>query len=202
MIAAYTSPTANCRRVTVMLEACGLAYQRHRLDRAKREHKTEAYLAINPAGQVPAIFDRDGPVGQPVTIAQGGAILIYLAEKTGQYLPLAGAARYRVLAALMQAMTDANPASSLYYNLHSVVETNQPTKDFIAARLQRYLGQCDAALANAEFLAGDLSIADFALLPIAARRRDLIAAWSMTHLQRWLDGLTARPDLQRGLEMA
>jgi GST-like protein len=201
MLEAYTSPTANCRRVTVMLEACALPYDRRRLDRDKKEHKTADYLAINPVGQVPAIVDPAGPGGRTVVV-QSGAILIYLGEKTGRFLPASGVARYRVLEALMQALTDANPANSLYYNLHSVVDTNQATKDFISNRLKRYLAQCDEALAGAEHLAGELSIADFALLPIASRRRDLITQWEMKNLLRWLDALVARPELKKGLEMA
>lgn len=202
MIDAYTSPTANCRRVTIMLEATGLPYRVIRLDRTKGEHRTPEYLALNPAAMVPAIVDHDD-AGGPMPITQSGAILLYLAEKTGKFLPASGRDRVRTLEALMQVIGDVNPASSAYFHLHSQVEANEAARTYITERMQRYLGHSEQLLAGSPFLGGvELTIADFALLPVANRRRDWIRDWGYVRLLDWLDRLLARDDMRRGLEAA
>lgn len=203
MITAFTSPTANCRRVTVMLEAAGLDWQREPVDRAARQHKTAEFIAMNAAAMVPVIIDTDGPGGERLVLSQSAAILIYLGEKSGRFLPAKGKARAHALEALMQAMTDVNWANSAYYHLNSQVASNDAAKAYITERLQRYLGHSEQRLQQAEFLGGDeMSVADFALLPVVNRRRELIASWNYPRLLHWLDGLLARPEIKRGLEAA
>jgi GST-like protein len=203
MMSVYTAPTANCQRVTVMLEAVGLPYEVHRIDRTKGEQRTPAFQAINPAAAVPVLLDPDGPGGSRTVVTQSGAILLYLAEKTGRFLPATHPGRIRVLQWFLQVMTDVNPASSLVLLMSKSVEANPEVRAFARTRLVKFLGDCEQALTRASYLAGELSIADLALYPIVASRRDFIAdTFDTARLLRWCDDLDRRPELRRGLAAA
>jgi GST-like protein len=189
MIDFYTAPTANCQRVAIALAVLGLPHRVIPVDRAAGEQRRPDFLAINPAGAVPVIVDRDPALPASLALAQSGAILLYLAEKTGRLLPPSGAARAQALHWLMQVLTDVNPAASLLFMArHRLIpEAGEGVVPFLDARLGRFLGQCEAALAEGDHLAGELSVADLALYPVVVARWvdaaiparfPLLAAWA------------------------
>ncbi len=167
MIEVYASPTANCQRVTITLAVLGVAHRVVMVDRAAGEQRSAAFLAINPAAAVPAMIDRDPALAAPVVLAQSGAILVYLAEKTGRLLPREGAARAATFQWLMQALTDANAAASMVFMArHGIIPgAGAEVQGFLDARLARFLGDADHALVARDWLAGEMSIADLALYP-------------------------------------
>lgn len=201
MIDFYASPTANCQRVTLALEELGLAYRLHRVDRARGDQRLPAFLALNPAGMVPVIVDPDGPAGSPITLAQSGAILMYLADKTGRLMPDDRAGRALARQWLMQVLTDVNAAASALFLTSNVTpEKVESTIGFFRDRLARFLGDCDRQLAGREYLAGALSIADLALYPVVDFRRAIIEQpGAFVNLKRWQAALAARPAIARAM---
>jgi GST-like protein len=198
MIELYASPTANCQRVTIALAVLGLAHRVIPVDRAAGEQRGAAFLAINPAGAVPAMVDRDPALAEPVVLAQSGAILVYLAEKSGRLLPRAGAPRALVFQWLMQALSDANAAASLVFMARNGIMpgAGAEVQGFFDARLARFLGDADRALAGRDWLAGALSIADLALYPVVAHRwADAAVAQRYPNLAAWARRLAARPEI-------
>lgn len=195
MLELYTWDTSNGLRVAVMLAECGLPHRVHRIDLMKGEQRTPEFLAMNPVGAIPVLRDPEGPGGAPLTLSQSGAIMLYLAEKTGRFLPAAGAARALALQWFEFALTDCMLATSMmFHNASLVPDKSQANVDYFAERLARYFGVVDAHLAGREWLAGDLSIADFALFPIVNFRREVIEkAGNPRHLVAWRDRLAARP---------
>lgn len=192
MIEIFFSPTANCQRVLLAAALMELPYRLHPVDRAAGEQKSEAFLAINPAAAVPAIVDHDA--SPPLVLAQSGAILIYLAETSGRFLPDSGPERYDTLHWLMQVMTDVNAAASLGYMAHKglVPGLDDAGRAFFRERLARFLAVCEARLAMRSYLAGALSIADIALYPI------VVSNWKPAHiaadypaLARWAHDIQA-----------
>ena len=169
------------------------------------EQRTPAFLGINPAGTIPAIVDRDGPGGAPLPLAQSGAILLYLAMKTGRFFPVDPARRAEAFQWLMHAMTDTAAASmTIFLMTNYVPEKAEANVGHFKERVVRFLRDADGRLADREFLAGaDVSIADFALYPITVVRRPLIeGAGDLPHLKRWAATLAARPGVQRGMQAA
>jgi GSH-dependent disulfide-bond oxidoreductase len=204
MIEFYTANSSNGQRAAIMLEECGLPYTLRKLDLFANEQRKPEYLAINPAGAIPAIVDSDGPGGLPITVAQSGAILAYLAEKTGRFVP--HDARKRAIATqwVFQATTDTAASSMMVF----VISRFAPDKSdanvaFCEERTLRHLRVADAHLADREYLADELSIADFALYPLAVVRRPLIdRAGDLPNLVRWADAIGARPGVMRGMSAA
>jgi GST-like protein len=203
MIDLYTAPTANCQRVSVMLEEAGLAYRVHAIDRAAGETRSPALVALNPAAAVPVVVDSDGPGGRPLVLAQSGAILVYLAEKTGRFLPADPAARALAWQWFLQALTDVNAAASAFFLLSNVVPEKTPsTTEFFRARLVTFMEDCDRQLAGRDYLAGELTIADLALYPVIEFRRNLMAGNPrLANLARWAGAMGARPAVRRGLRV-
>lgn len=203
MLKAYTSPTANGQRVTLMLALCGLPYELHRIDRSKGEHQQPAFLELNPAAMLPVLVDDDGPEGR-IVLSQSGAILHYLAEKTGKYLPAGNRARAVAMQWLMQVLTDVNPAASAYFLAGRSFEANEAAKEFFRTRVLRFLGDCDRALGSSPFLAGDEpTIADIALLPLLDARRDILeSAPLLKNLQRWEKNMKDMPGAIEGIAAA
>jgi GST-like protein len=202
MIELYTYGTANGQRASVMLELCGLPYQARKVDLAKGEQKAPAFLAINPSGAIPAIVDPDGPDGRPLALSQSGAIILYLAEKTGRFLPEGGTAGVQALQWFVAVMTEAAQASS--YIFYTGRAEPAPPEHITAHMERRFLamvGDLDRRLAEAPYLAGDeLSIADIALYPTTATRKGLIErAEGLAHVRRWAAAMAAMPEVQRGM---
>jgi GST-like protein len=202
MIDLYLAPTANGLRASVILEECGLPYTAHRIDIAKGEHRTAEFLKLNPAAQIPVIVDQDGPGGRPLTLAQSGAIILYCAEKTGKFLPKDPAKRAAALQWFMQAATDVAPTSGAIFQLEMVApEKNETITNHFRKRFLNFLSVCDQRLADHEYLAGELTVADFQLYPNYSVRKPLIdGAGGFANLHRWAVALAARPGVKKGMK--
>jgi GST-like protein len=201
MIDLYLAPTANGQRAAVALAECGLAFKPHRIDLAKGEQRTPEFLKLNPAGQIPVLVDHDGPGGKPLTLAQSGAIILYAAEKSGKFLPKDLAQRARVLHWFMQGATDVSPTSGAIFQLEMVApEKNEAITNHFKKRLVSFFGVGNAQLDSQDYLAGELSIADFMLYPnYAARKALLDAAGGLEHLHRWGARMAARAGVAKGM---
>lgn len=202
MIDLYTYGTANGQRASVMLELCGLPYRAHKVDLSKGEQKTSGFLAINPTGAIPAIVDPDGPDGGPLALSQSGAIILYLAEKTGRFLPEGGTAGAQALQWFVAVMTDAAPASSyIFYTGQTEPAPDPQIVTHMERRFLAMVGNLDRRLAEVPYLAGEeLSIADIALYPTVATRKGLIErAEGLESVKRWAETVAAMPEVQRGM---
>jgi GST-like protein len=198
----YLAPTANGLRAAVALEECGLPYTPHKIDLAKGEHRAAEFLKLNPAAQIPVLVDQDGPGGKPLTLAQSGAIILYCAEKSGKFLPRDPARRALALQWFMQAATDVAPASSAIFQLEMVApEKNEAITNHFRKRLLNFFAVCDAQLAANEYLAGELTVADFQLYPNYFARKALIdGAGGLASLHRWAATMAARPGVAKGMK--
>lgn len=204
MIELYLAGTANGLRASVALEEAGLPYHVHKLDLAKGEQRSAEYLKINPAGVIPALVDSSGPEGQPITVTQSGAIVIYAAEKSGKLLPKNPAVRALAMQWFMQAASDVAGTSGTIFQLEMrTPEKNTAITEFFKKRLLDFFALADKNLADKEYLAGEFSVADVMLYPnFVARKALLDAAGGYGNLQRWGASLAARPAVQRGMGAA
>lgn len=202
----YSLPTPNGIKVAVALEEMGLPYDGHRIDFGKADQMTPEFLSLNPNNKIPAIIDPQGPGGQPLALFESGAILVYLAEKTGQFLPQTN--RYEVLQWLMFQMGGVGPMFGQLGFFHTFagkeIEDPRP-KERYRAEVERLLKVLDTALAGRDWIAGDYSIADMAIGPWLRTLRDFykageITGWGdLSHVPAYLDRFLARPAVQRGL---
>ena len=205
MIELYTWNTPNGRKISVALEEMGLPYSVHTVNISKREQFEPAFLAISPNNRIPAIVDPDGPGGEPISVFESGAILLYLGEKTNQFLPQSQRARVPVLEWLMWQMGGFGPMPG---QVHHFLGVKGPADqryglERYSAETRRLYGVLDRRLAQVEFVAGALSIADFAILGWAWRHeRHHVDFADFPNVGRWYDLLMARPAVQRGLEVA
>jgi glutathione S-transferase/GST-like protein len=199
MIDLYTAATPNGHKVSIALEELGLPYTLKVLDLAKGEQKTPAFLAINPNGRIPAIVDHEAG---GFAVFESGAILIYLAEKTGQLMPSDVQGRSRVIQWLMFQMGGVGPMmgqANVFYRYFP--EKIQPAIDRYQGESKRLLGVLDGHLKDHEYLAGDYSIADIANWAwVRTHRWSGVDVSDLPHLQRWLDAIRQRPAVQRGIE--
>ena len=204
MIDLYTWTTSNGDRAAIVLEECGLPYRVHKVDLMRGGQRDPTFLKLNPAGAIPVIVDPHGPSGAPLTLTQSGAIAIYLAEKTGRFLPRDPVARAHAIQWLMFAVSDCAGASGLLFFEAVLMPDKSPANlAFAEQRMLKYFRVAEAQLARSEWLAGELSIADFALYPVCAVRKSIIdAAGELPHLERWMAALAARPALARGMQAA
>ena len=203
MIDLYAAGTSNGMRARIALEECGLPYKLHPIDLAKGEHKTAAFLAMNPNGQIPVIVDHEGPGGKPVTLAQSTAILLYCAEKSGKFLPKDPAARPAMLQALMSASTDVTPIFGAYFLAARAKEPHLPTVQLFKDRVRSLFQVWDAALARSKCCVGDeVTVADLSLYAGYARVKGAApdAVEGMPNVARWGDMMAARPAIQRALK--
>lgn len=203
MIDLYLSGTANGYRASVALEEAGLEYRVHKVDLAKAEHRRTEFLKLNPAALIPVIVDQDGPGGQPLTLSQSGAIILYIAEKTGQFLPRDPAKRALTFQWFMQGATDVAPTSGAIFRMENSVPEKIPANtEYFNQRLLSFFSVCDARLAGCEFLVDELSVADLMLYPNFAARKALVdRAGGYANLQRWGAGMAARPGVQKGMKV-
>ncbi|MCQ4270099.1 glutathione S-transferase family protein [Pseudomonas kuykendallii] len=198
MIDLYTAATPNGHKVSIALEELGLPYDLHVLSFDRKEQKTPEFLRINPNGRIPAIVDRDN---DDFAVFESGAILVYLAEKTGQLMPSDVKGRSRVLQWLMFQMGGVGPMQGQA----NVFFRYFPEK--LPGAISRYQNETrrlyevlDGRLGEAEYLAGDYSIADIATFPwVKIHDWSGVSLDGLTHLQRWLDAIDSRPAVQRGL---
>jgi GST-like protein len=198
----YAAGTSNGIRAKIMLEECGLAYKLHPIDLMKGEQKSPQFLAMNPMAQIPVIVDSDGPGGKPVTLAQSIAILIYLAEKTGKYMPKDGAGRAAFWQALMNATSDMGPTLGSIFTIARSQQPHKPSQELFENRFKEYLKTWDNALGKQKYCAGnELTIADFAFYAVFARCKQVTPALAQGYpnLDRWAGELAARPGVQKGM---
>ncbi len=201
----FAFDTPNGRKISVALEEMGLAYQVQVVNITKDDQFKPDFLSISPNNKIPAIIDAQGPDGKPISVFESGAILIYLAEKTGHFLPAKGAARVAALEWLMFQMGGFGPMPGQVHHFAGL--TNEDDKRY---GLQRYMtetlrlyGVMDKRLADHAFFAGELSIADFAILGWVWRHpRHQVDLANFPHVKRWFDQLMARPAVQRGFAVA
>ena len=201
----FAFDTPNGRKISVALEEMGLPYQVKVVNITKDDQFKPDFLRISPNNKIPAIIDPDGPDGQAISVFESGAILMYLAEKTGRFLPVQGAARVSVMEWLMFQMGGFGPMPGQVHHFAGL--THEDDKRY---GLQRYMtetlrlyGVMDKRLADHAFFAGDLSIADFAILGWVWRHpRHQVDLAQFPHVKHWFDQLMARPAVQRGFAVA
>jgi len=204
MIDFYTANSSNGQRAAIMIEECGLPYKLHKLDLFGGEQRRPEFLTINPAGTIPAIVDHEGPGRTPLMLAQSGAILLYLAMKTGRFFPPDPALRAHAFQWTMQATTDVAASSMSLFLLQRFVPDRSEANDaWFEDRIIGQLRVADARLKGRKYLAGDVSIADFALYPLTVVRKPLIErAGDLGELGRWMSTMAARPAVRRALAAA
>lgn len=204
MIDLYTWGTPNGRKVSIMLEECGLAYNVHPIDIGKGDQFKPEFVAIDPNSKIPAIVDSDGPDGKRFSLFESGAILIYLSGKTGKFLPTATSGKYVALQWLMFQMAGVGPMfGQVHHFLRQAKEPVPYAIDRYVKEKDRLYGVLDRRLGEARYLAGDeYTIADIATYPWVARYE-----WHKTDLnqfpnvKRWFDAISQRPAVQRGMKV-
>lgn len=198
MINLYTAATPNGHKISIALEELQLPYVSRVLELGKQEQKQDWFLAISPNGRIPAIVDHDA---DDFAVFESGAILIYLAEKTGMLLPGDAKGRSRVLQWLMFQMGGIGPMmgqANVFFRYFP--EKIQPAIDRYQGECKRLFGVLDGHLKNHEYLAGDYSIADIANWAwVRTHRWSGVPVEDFLHLQRWLDSIQQRPAAQRGI---
>ena len=202
MIDLYTWSSPNGLKIRIMLEETGLDYELYPVNLGEGEQKKPDYLAINPNGKIPAIVDRDGPGGDEVTIFESGAILLYLAEKSGMFLPEEPNEKWQVISWLMFQMAGIGPSlAQTGYFLNRAPEPVPHAVERYVSEAERLFGIVDRHLSQAEYLAGDYSIADIACFPwLRIHQRFSIDIADYPNVARWLETVSARPAVQLGLE--
>ncbi|MCF6199888.1 MAG: glutathione S-transferase N-terminal domain-containing protein [Hyphomicrobiaceae bacterium] len=198
MIDFYTAATPNGHKISIALEEMQLPYEMHALDFGKGEQKQTDYLQFSPNGKIPAIIDRDN---DDFAVFESGAILVYLAEKTGKFMPSDTKGRSIVLQWLMLQMAGVGPMmGQAVVFLNYFDETLPAVIDRYKNESKRLLGVLDTRLGEAEYLAGDYSIADMATYPWVSRH-EMIGLFTndLPNLQRWLDLMSKRPAVALGV---
>jgi len=204
MVEVYSWPTPNGHKVHIMLEECGLPYRVHPVDIGAGAQFEPGFLAISPNNKIPAITDPDGPEGAPISLFESGAILLYLAGKTGRFLPAATAARYEVLQWLMFQMGGVGPMLGQAHHFRIYAPEKIPyAVDRYTNEARRLYGVMDRRLAQSTYLGGpEYSIADIAVYPWLRSWMNQGIDWNdFPHLRAWFDEVGARPAVQRGCEV-
>ncbi|MES2096262.1 MAG: glutathione S-transferase N-terminal domain-containing protein [Pseudomonadota bacterium] len=205
----YGLPTPNGVKVTIMFEELGVPYEAHLVDFAKDDQKSAAFESLNPNGKIPAIIDPGGPGGKPIGLFESGAILLYLADKTGQFIPADPAARWETIAWLMWQVGGLGPMFGQlgFFNKFAGkdYEDKRP-RDRYVAEAKRLLGVLDARLAGREWIMGDqYTIADIATLGWVRNvitfyeAREIVGFDGFANVAAWLELGLARPAVQKGL---
>jgi GSH-dependent disulfide-bond oxidoreductase len=206
----YSLNTPNGVKASIMLEEIGLPYEPHFIDIGQNETWEPAYLSLNPNGKIPAILDPDGPGGKPLALFESGAILVYLADKTGQLLSSDPAIRYQTLQWVMFQMAAIGPMFGQLGFFHKFAgrdyEDKRPLQRYVAES-RRLLGVLEMRLEDRDWLMDDYSIADVATLGWVRNligfyeARDLVGFDALKNVPAWLERGLARPAVQRGLEI-
>jgi GST-like protein len=201
MIDLYTWPTPNGFKVSIMLEETGLPYTVIPVDINVGDQFQPEFLKISPNNKIPAIVDRDGLDGKPYPVFESGAILLYLAEKTGRFLPKPMAERYRVVQWLMFQMGGIGPMLGQAHHFRKYAPEPIPYAiERYTNEAARLYGVLDTRLGNSEYLAGDYSIADMAVFPwLRPHKNQGQNLDDFPNLKRWFEAIAARPAVERGL---
>ncbi|MGH8316066.1 MAG: glutathione S-transferase N-terminal domain-containing protein [Steroidobacterales bacterium] len=207
----YALASPNGVKVSIMLEETRLPYEPHYVDFDTNDQKSPEYLSLNPYGKIPSIIDPDGPGGQPLPLFESGAVLLYLAEKTGRLLPKDAAARYETIQWLMFQMAGIGPMFGQVGFFNKFAGRNFEDKrprDRYVAEAKRLLAVLDGRLANRAWIMGDeYTIADIATFPWVRNlvgfyeAGELVGIGEFTQVTRGLGAFLARPAVQRGLEI-
>ena len=205
----YSLATPNGVKASIMLEETGLPYEVHRIDIMQNESHLPEFLALNPNGKIPAIIDPHGPGGEPLALFESGAILMYLAEKSGKFLPADAARRWETIQWVFFQMAAIGPMFGQVGYFHKFagreIEDKRPLHRYVTES-QRLLGVLDARLDDRTWLMGDdYTIADIATVGWVRNligfyeARELVEFHRYAHVAAWLDRALARPAVQRGL---
>jgi GST-like protein len=207
----YSLATPNGVKASIMLEETGLPYEPHLVRFERDDQKTPEFRSLNPYGKIPALIDPNGPAHEPIALFESGAILIYLAEKSGQFLPRPPAARYETLQWLFFQVGGVGPMFGQVGFFHRFAgkdyEDKRP-RDRYVAEAKRILDVLNGRLADHQWLTGDVyTIADIATFPWIRNlitfygAADLVGFAQYRHVQRALDAFLARPAVARGLKI-
>jgi GST-like protein len=200
MIDLYTYATFNGHRASIMLEETGFEYTTHKIDLMAGEQKHAEFLKLNPSGRIPIIIDHNSTAGKPITLSQSGAILLYLAEKSGRLLPSDPLIRAQTYEWLFYHATDIGPnIFNVFYFTSMINPAQTEAATLLEQRNIDHYALFNQQLANNEYLAGsEYSIADIVMLPAVALLEDETFK-QYSHIQRWISLLMARPAVQRGM---
>jgi GST-like protein len=207
----YSLPTPNGVKVSIMLEEIGLPYEVHLVDFNKDDQKTPEFLSLNPNGKIPAIVDPNGPGEKPLGLFESGAILQYLAEKTGKLLPADAARRYQTIQWLHFQMGGIGPMFGQVGYFHKFagkeISDKRPLERYVTES-KRLLGVLETRLEGRQWVMDDeYTIADISMLGWVRNlvgfygARELVAFDSLTHVSAWLERGLARPAVERGLQI-
>ena len=204
MIDLYTSPTPNGHKASVTLEELELPYETHAIDLASNTQKEEWFLKLNPNGRIPVIVDRDGPDGEPFSVFETGAIMVYLAEKTGRLMPTDVKGRSRTMQWLMFQMGGVGPMmgqANVFYRYFP--EKIQPAIDRYQNETRRLFEVLERGLDDSEWLVGnEFTIADIAnWCWVRTYKWSGVSIEGLPNVRRWLDAIRERPGCQRGIEV-
>ena len=197
----YTAATPNGQKIHIMLEETGLEYAEHWVSLERGGQFDPAFLAISPNNKIPAIVDGDGPGGEPITVFESGCILLYLAEKTGRFLPADARARLDVLQWLFWQMGGFGPmlGQAHHFRAYAPVKIDYAI-DRYTNEARRLYGILDQRLAERDYVAGDYSIADMAIFPwCRLHRRQGQALADFPAVARWFAAMSARPAVARDM---
>ena len=204
MIEVYSWATPNGHKVHIMLEECDLPYRAHAVDIGAGDQFKPEFLAISPNNKIPAIVDPQGPGGAPISLFESGAILLYLAAKTGRFLPTDIAARYEVLQWLMFQMGGLGPmlGQAHHFRLYAPQKIPYAIERY-TNEAKRLYGVLDKRLANSRYVGGaEYGIADMAVFPWLRSWKNQGIEWDdFPHLRGWFDEIAARPAVMRGVEV-
>ena len=204
MIEVYSWPTPNGHKVHIMLEECRLPYRVIPVDIGAGEQFDASFLAISPNNKIPAIVDPDGPDGQPMSLFESGAILLYLAGKTGQFLPPDARGRYEALQWLMFQMGGVGPMLGQTHHFRMYApEKIEYAIDRYTNEAKRLYGVIDRRLARSRYIAGPAyGIADMAIFPwLRGAKNQGVEMADFPHLKGWFDEIAARPAVMRAVEV-
>ncbi|MBC7573831.1 MAG: glutathione S-transferase N-terminal domain-containing protein [Herminiimonas sp.] len=204
MIDVYSTATPNGHKVHVMLEECGLPYRVHHIDISAGDQFTPHFLSISPNNKIPAIVDADGPDGKPISLFESGAILVYLASKTGRFLGETDREKFVALQWLMFQMGGVGPmlGQAHHFRMYAPEKIDYAVNRY-TNEAKRLYGVLDRRLGESAYLAGDAyTVADIATFPwTRSWKNQGIELADYPHVQRWFDEIAARPAVMRGVEV-
>jgi GST-like protein len=202
MIDVYSWATPNGHKVHIMLEECGLPYAAHAVDISAGEQFSPEFLAISPNNRIPAITDPDGPDGEPISLFESGAILLYLAGKTGRFLPRSSRGKYQALQWLMFQMASVGPMLGQTHHFRAYApEKVEYAVNRFSNEARRLYGVMDKQLATNDYIAGkEYTIADMAVWPwLRSHERQGIDLGEFPNVKAWFEAIGNRPAVQRGI---
>lgn len=204
MIDVHSWPTPNGHKVHIMLEECGLPYAVHAVDIGAGAQFAPEFLAISPNNKIPAIVDPDGPDGEPIALFESGAILIYLAGKTGRFLPRSVRGRYEALQWLMFQVGGVGPMFGQCHHFRQFAPEKVPYAiDRYTAEAKRLYGVMDRRLATNDYIAGkEYTIADISIWPwVRSWEKQGVDLAAFPNVRAWFEALGNRPAVQRGIQV-